>query len=160
MKLQVIMTKLQFSSRIWNQQQMLYDKVWSLSATGIHKTTRMKPPWHNLHYQLFTVWYSSLCLWSQLWKRSGAWFFKGIPKYVLPSKASKQDTGGGAGSMQHGPPPHKYAAPKARLEPKPSPVGRVSPSPRTYNTWSKSGSTATSRRESQIDTSVTQLIVT
>lgn len=30
---------------------------------------------------------SCLCLW-QVWKRSGAWFYKGLPKYIPPLKSS------------------------------------------------------------------------
>lgn len=30
---------------------------------------------------------SRLCLW-QVWKRSGAWFYKGLPKYITPLKSS------------------------------------------------------------------------
>lgn len=28
----------------------------------------------------------SRCLPAQVWKRSGAWFYKGLPKYILPLK--------------------------------------------------------------------------
>jgi hypothetical protein len=70
----------------------------------------------------------------QLWKRSGAWFFKGIPKYVVPT--NKKPEAQVAPSYRH--------SPSARSEPKvhmhPAQAGR------TYNTWSKGGTTRKSMK--------------
>ena len=66
----------------------------------------------------------------QLWKRSGAWFFKGIPKYIIPS--SKKSDGGLESSRS-------YGSPKARPETKAT-RGPGTPTSRNYNTWSRGGS--------------------
>ncbi|GFO11356.1 Rab effector noc2 [Plakobranchus ocellatus] len=39
---------------------------------------------------------------SQVWKRSGAWFFKSMPKYILPEKKAE----GGKYPMRMRPSPH------------------------------------------------------
>lgn len=57
----------------------------------------------------------------QVWKRSGAWFFKGIPKYVLPEKKLETSKLGG----QKG---HREMRGSMRSRP-----GSV----RGYNTWSR-----------------------
>ncbi|XP_072099768.1 rab effector Noc2-like isoform X2 [Mobula birostris] len=39
------------------------------------------------------VWLCKICSEGrEIWKRSGAWFYKGLPKYVLPSKSSVRNT--------------------------------------------------------------------
>ncbi|XP_035690776.1 rabphilin-3A-like isoform X2 [Branchiostoma floridae] len=55
----------------------------------------------------------------EMWKRSGAWFFKGLPKYVLPSEQQKKDDPRGKGGARGG-----YGGRKAR-------------GGKSYNTWSK-----------------------
>ncbi|XP_048728473.1 rabphilin-3A-like isoform X2 [Ostrea edulis] len=42
------------------------------------------------------LWLCKICSeYREVWKRSGAWFFKGIPKYVLPEKKSESSKVGG-----------------------------------------------------------------
>lgn len=46
------------------------------------------------------------CLFSQVWKRSGAWFFKGFPKHFLPSPmplSNPKETGAQQAAEPHGP---------------------------------------------------------
>lgn len=57
----------------------------------------------------------------QVWKRSGAWFFKGIPKYVLPEKKT------GAA---------KYTASRLGQDVRGSIKSRPGTT-RQYNTWSR-----------------------
>ncbi|XP_059829202.1 rab effector Noc2-like isoform X2 [Hypanus sabinus] len=39
------------------------------------------------------VWLCKICSEGrEIWKRSGAWFYKGLPKYILPSKSSVRNT--------------------------------------------------------------------
>ncbi|XP_070571491.1 double C2-like domain-containing protein beta isoform X9 [Ptychodera flava] len=68
----------------------------------------------------------------EMWKRSGAWFFKSIPKYVMPEKksdAQKYQTVGG-----------RRIEPKAR--------NRKPGGARNYNTWSRAGYGSESESES------------
>ncbi|XP_065934669.1 double C2-like domain-containing protein beta isoform X4 [Magallana gigas] len=68
------------------------------------------------------LWLCKICSeYREVWKRSGAWFFKGIPKYVLPEK--KLETSKLAGQKGH-----KEMRGSMRSRP-----GSV----RGYNTWSR-----------------------
>ena len=74
---------------------------------------------HNDHCSLFALF--------QLWKRSGAWFFKGIPKYILPVKTVKP-AGRGYPSKLRSPTESKH-------RPK---IGRGGGhAPAKYSTWSQ-----------------------
>ncbi|XP_071181463.1 rabphilin-3A-like isoform X2 [Mytilus galloprovincialis] len=67
------------------------------------------------------LWLCKICSENrEVWKRSGAWFFKGIPKYILPEKK----TG-----------PSKYAVSRLGQETRGSVKSRPG-STRQYNTWS------------------------
>ncbi|ELT93620.1 Rabphilin [Capitella teleta] len=95
----------------------------------------------NSHHQ--PLWLCKICSENrELWKRSGAWFFKGIPKHVLPSKACKGDS---SASSHLSPGNHKFAAPKSRAKGSPSGgvKGNATPTPRSYNTWSRTGGSHT-----------------
>ena len=64
-----------------------------------------------------------LYMYFQVWKRSGAWFFKGLPKYVIPEKKNEGSKhGGGPG--------------KGKGDYRESPKGRTG-SLRHYNNWSR-----------------------
>ena len=65
----------------------------------------------------------------QLWKRSGAWFFKGIPKYVVPTNKKPE--------AQVTPSYKRNASSRSdiRVNVHPAQAGR------TYNTWSKTAAT-------------------
>ena len=68
------------------------------------------------------AWHSNvvfLICFLQLWKRSGAWFFKGLPKYMLPIKR-----GGGS----------KYAQGPGGTKTSKAERGNGT---RSYNTWSR-----------------------
>ncbi|XP_064612197.1 rabphilin-3A-like isoform X2 [Liolophura sinensis] len=74
------------------------------------------------------LWLCKICSESrEVWKRSGAWFFKGIPKYTIPEK--KVEAGGLKyhGSLNRG--RHEGRSQRANRP------GSV----RTYNTWSRGG---------------------
>ncbi|XP_064647761.1 rabphilin-3A-like isoform X2 [Lineus longissimus] len=73
---------------------------------------------YNCNHQ--PLWLCKICSEKrELWKRSGAWFFKGIPKYIYPSKR-------GAGYGKAG-----------RMKAGDAVKSNRGGSGRTYNTWSK-----------------------
>ncbi|XP_052248245.1 double C2-like domain-containing protein beta isoform X3 [Dreissena polymorpha] len=82
------------------------------------------------------LWLCKICSENrEVWKRSGAWFFKGLPKYVIPEK--KSEVGKHAGSV------------KGKLEYKGSQKSAGGTAVHTYNNWSKGrGSQGTSYGES------------
>ncbi|XP_059146253.1 double C2-like domain-containing protein beta isoform X4 [Physella acuta] len=89
------------------------------SKCGMDTTNSNKQP----------LWLCKLCAETrEVWKRSGAWFFKGIPKYTLPEK--KNETS-------------KYPM-RMRPSPRGSLKGRPagSPSPRDSYTWHKARGSA------------------
>ncbi|XP_074640425.1 rabphilin-3A-like [Tubulanus polymorphus] len=81
------------------------------------------------------LWLCKICSENrEVWKRSGAWFFKGIPKYTIPSK--RVDGG-------------KYGNSRGRLtENKPGARTNRPSSSRTYQTWSKARNKSQSYGES------------
>ncbi|VDI05098.1 rabphilin-3A [Mytilus galloprovincialis] len=79
------------------------------------------------------LWLCKICSENrEVWKRSGAWFFKGIPKYILPEKK----TG-----------PSKYAVSRLGQETRGSVKSRPG-STRQYNTWSTANNGESSEQES------------
>lgn len=69
---------------------------------------------HILSYHILSL---------QVWKRSGAWFFKGLPKYVIPEKKVE--------GPKHGTPNNK-----GKVEYRGSQKGHAG-TVRTYNNWSR-----------------------
>lgn len=88
----------------------------------------------NCHRQ--PLWLCKICSENrEVWKRSGAWFFKGLPKYVIPEKKPE--------GPKHGTPVHK-----GKVEYRGSQKG-PSGTTRTYNNWTRGrGSQGTSYGES------------
>ncbi|XP_053375706.1 rabphilin-3A-like isoform X2 [Mercenaria mercenaria] len=88
----------------------------------------------NCHRQ--PLWLCKICSENrEVWKRSGAWFFKGLPKYVIPEKKAEM-------------PKHGAANHKGKPEYRGSQKGHPG-TPRTYNNWSRGrGSQGTSYGES------------
>ena len=90
----------------------------------------------TINSQRQPLWMCKICSEKrELWKRSGAWFFKGIPKYVIPSTTTKK--------------PERFQSPLNKYPPardrgtegqRTVAHGQASHGGRTYNTWSKSGS--------------------
>ena len=67
----------------------------------------------------------------QLWKRSGAWFFKGIPKYIVPSKkadSSAHSASSAASTRQNDRSTHVRTESKR--------IGQMKVAASKYNTWS------------------------
>ena len=67
----------------------------------------------------------------QLWKRSGAWFFKGIPKYIVPSKkadSSAHSASSTASTRQNDRSTHVRTESKR--------IGQMKVAASKYNTWS------------------------
>ncbi|KAK9412559.1 rab effector Noc2 [Crotalus adamanteus] len=74
-----------------------------------------------------TVWFCKICNEQrEVWKRSGAWFYKGLPKCILPLKGS---SGSKAKEIHVRPPPPRLAPPSLEL--------RGSGMDHTY-TWARS----------------------
>ncbi|KAL5017555.1 hypothetical protein ScPMuIL_007144 [Solemya velum] len=71
------------------------------------------------------LWLCKICSETrEVWKRSGAWFFKGIPKYVLPDKKMEPVA------------PVKHTGKATRIESRGNQRQRPG-SVRNYNTWSR-----------------------
>ncbi|XP_067328115.1 rab effector Noc2 [Anolis sagrei] len=97
----------------------------------------------TLNAQKRPVWFCKICSEQrEVWKRSGAWFYKGLPKYILPLKNSSSSKAGEVHLR-----PHHAEIP--RLEAK-----SVSPS-RTY-TWAR-GKVVSSDSESDSEFSSSSL---
>ncbi|XP_029142523.1 rab effector Noc2 [Protobothrops mucrosquamatus] len=78
-----------------------------------------------------TVWFCKICSEQrEVWKRSGAWFYKGLPKCILPLKGNSGGTGGSKAKEIHlRPPPPRLTPPSLEL--------RGSGMDHTY-TWARS----------------------
>ncbi|XP_013406961.1 double C2-like domain-containing protein beta isoform X2 [Lingula anatina] len=73
----------------------------------------------NSHHQ--PLWLCKICSEKrELWKRSGAWFFKGLPRYIMPKKKTELDKVPGRGG-------HPGQGQRSRTG---------SPAPQ-YNTWTR-----------------------
>ncbi|XP_053310839.1 rab effector Noc2 isoform X2 [Spea bombifrons] len=98
---------------------------------GIETNTNQKRP----------TWLCKICSEQrEVWKRSGAWFYKGLPKYILPLKVSSK--------------PKDFHVKTSHPEPS-AQDGRNSASSRTY-TWAK-GRVASSDSESDSEFSSSSL---
>ncbi|XP_076586198.1 rabphilin-3A-like isoform X1 [Chaetodon auriga] len=76
------------------------------------------------------VWLCKICREQrEVWKRSGAWFFKGFPKHFLPSPmplSKAKETGAQDAAEPQGPPaPRPKAAETQQQAPAPEPQGRA-----------------------------------
>lgn len=104
----------------------------SLSCHDCKKAVCTKCGVDTFSAQKDPLWLCKICAETrEMWKKSGAWFFKGLPKYVLPEK--KQDLG-------------KYLGHPGRQsgDPRSGKVGRLKPR-KNFNTWAISGSGTTNR---------------
>ena len=73
----------------------------------------------------------------QLWKRSGAWFYKGLPKFLRPSDDAKEGEGGHGGGRR----PRGGGGGGARGGPSGNvvrPIRGTGGTMRNYATWNRS----------------------